>query len=142
METILVSGPNDPKPVRRDVLVTKRVSKNVNSPTTFTVNDIYKLVDPGTTAFFTDIRFITASIYGDDTSTSVTVSGFADGASFVDHGTQGARRPVIHARFPETSRIQWHPVSDTTSVLTVAASSGTLQCQFTVEVRGDTGGST
>jgi len=143
-QSILVRGPNDPRPIIRDVVVTK-VVEDGNSPTpplAYTYATLYKLLDAGATPFFTDIRVISCSVYGATSDSSITATVTADGASFVDHGVAGARRPALHIRFPEVVRINWVSTTSTASVLTLTGITAGYVGQFTVEVRGDNSGDT
>jgi len=144
-ESILVNGSNDPKVVRRDILVTKMVETLITASTSFSANDIYKLLDPGTTPFFTQMRVISVSAYGGATATAdpVRVNVTDDGASFTDHGVPGARRAALHVRFPESVRILWRPTGSTANLVTVIGGNSTesVPVQFTIEVRGDPSGS-
>jgi len=143
-ESILVTGPNDPKPVKRDICITKVVQSGIGATATtnYSYSGIYKLLDNGATPFFTDIRVISCSVYGPTGDSPVTANVLADGASFSDAGVLGSRRPVLHIRFPEVVRINWQPTNSTINVLSIPAtplpvtgSAGVVQ--FTIEVRGD-----
>jgi hypothetical protein len=145
-ESILVNGTNDPRIIRKDILVTKVVEALQTAATTYTPNSIYKLLDNGTTPFFTTMRIISVSAYGSASSSgeAVTVNVTEDGASFTDHGVFGAKRAAVHIRFPENVRINWRATSATTpNICTVTAGSSTepVPVQFTIEVRGDASGS-
>jgi len=140
-ETILVSGTNDPKNIRRDILVTKTVEATITATTGFTNAAIYKLLDVGTTPFFTQMRIISCSAYG-GTEGLVRADVVADGASFSDYGVMGSKRAALHLRFPEITRITWVPTASTSSVITVTGATATVPfvVQFTIEVRGDASG--
>jgi hypothetical protein len=142
-QSILVAGSNDPRPIIRDVVVTKLVETSLTTATTdavFTYATIYKLLDTNFTPFFTDIRIISTSVYGPATDTSVAQATVtSDGASFLDRGVAGSRRPCLHIRFPEIVRITWAATTSTASVLTIPFATlapGTV-VQFTIEVRAD-----
>jgi hypothetical protein len=145
-QSILVGGPNDPRPIRRDILVTKVVEDSTASSTTktYTYNDIYKLLDVGATPFFTEMRIICCSLYeGATIDGSIRVNVVSDGASYTDHGVAGSRRPGLHIRFPEVVRIAWVSTASTVSVLTISGgTTAGYTGQFTIEVRGDASGST
>lgn len=141
--SVLRNGPNDPRPVKKDILVTKMVEAvAITSPITYSYSDVYKLLDVSTTPFFTEMRVISASVYGPAAGT-VAANVIADGASYVDHGVEGSRRPALHIRFPEVVRIAWTSTTSTTGVLTTtggAAVPNQFIVQFTIEVRGDASG--
>lgn len=139
-QTIVVNGPNDPKVVKKDVVVTKVVedSPTATGPISYTYSSIYKLLDNQTVPFFTEMRVIGCSLYGQTGDASVSVTVPSDGASYVDHGVAGSRRPAIHLRFPEITRITWAPVASTTAIVTGLPTGGVYQ--FTIEVRGDASG--
>jgi len=143
-QSILVSGPNDPRPVRRDILVTKMVetSSLTTSAVTFTYNSIYALLDTSATPFFTEMRVIGCSVYGTSSDTNLSATVIADGASFNDHGVAGFRRGCFHIRFPEVVRIAWTSTTSTNSVITVNPNGAGSVVQFTIEVRGDASGDT
>jgi len=142
--SVLVKGPNDPPPIKNDILVQKVVEKLTTAAnTSFAYSDIYKLLDPGANPFFTSMRIIKVSVFGPPSTTgspSVSVSINYDGAFFLDRGVGTARSPALHVRFPELIRETWVSTTSGTSLCTVAIS-GTV-CQFTIEVRADSSGDT
>jgi len=148
--SVLVKGPQDPPPIRRDILVQKIVEYTVPSsatpPTSFTNASIYALLDPGTTPFFTHMRVIKVAVFGvPSTSSSVSqpvvhLSINYDGAFFMDRGVGTARTANLHVRLPELIRETWISTTDTTGVCVVGISGGSTgtTVQFTIEVRADT----
>jgi hypothetical protein len=143
-QSILVNGPNDPRPVRKDILVTKMVEDGspTTSAITYTYKSIYALLDVGTTPFFTEMRVIGCSVFGTSSDANLSATVAADGASFNDHGVAGFRRGCFHIRFPEVVRIAWTPTTSTNSVITVNPNGTGSVVQFTIEVRGDASGDT
>jgi len=145
--SVLVSGPNDPPVIKRDILVQKVVESTVvTGPVTFTNASIYGLLDTQATPFFTHMRVIKVAVFGPPSTSSstsqptVSLSINYDGAFFLDKGVGTARTPCLHVRLPEFVRITWVSTADTTNVCVVAVT-GTI-CQFTIEVRADTSGDT
>jgi len=144
--SVLVSGPNDPPSIKRDILVQKVVEFTTTASTTFTNAVIYALLDTQATPFFTHMRVIKVSVFGPPSTSSstsqptVSLSINYDGAFYLDKGVGTARTPCLHVRLPEFVRITWVSTTDTTNVC-VAAVPGTV-CQFTIEVRADTSGDT
>jgi len=145
--SVLVSGPNDPPVIKRDILVQKVVESTTGgSSTTFTNASIYGLLDTQATPFFTHMRVIKVSVFGPPSTGSstsqptVSLSINYDGAFFLDKGVGTARCPCLHVRLPEFVRITWVSTTDTTNVCVVATPGAV--CQFTIEVRADTSGDT
>jgi len=143
MASVLVRGPNDPAPIKRDILVQKLVESTTTSANIgFTNASIYNLLDPGSTAFFTHMRVIKVSVFGPPSTgtsqPSVSVSINYDGAFFLDKGVGTARTPCLHVRLPQLVRETWVSTTDTTGVCSVAVNGTTVQ--FTIEVRADTSG--
>jgi hypothetical protein len=141
--SVLVKGPNDPPPIKRDILVQKVIEFQTTS-TNFSLTNanIYGVLDPGSTPFFTHMRVIKISVFGQSTSStsgvqpSVSISINFDGAFFLDRGVGTARTPCLHVRLPELVRETWFSTTDTTSVAVVQLL-GTV-VQVTLEVRADT----
>jgi hypothetical protein len=145
--SVLVSGPNDPPNIRRDILVQKVVSATTTAASvSFTYASIYALLDPQATPFFTHIRVIKISVFGPPSTSSsvnqpfVSVSINYDGAFFTDRGVGTARAPCLHVRLPQFVRNTWASTTDTTPVAVVQLS-GT-HVQVTIEVRADTSADT
>jgi len=143
--SVLVSGPNDPPPIKRDILVQKVVESTVvTGPVTFTNASIYALLDTQMTPFFTHMRVVKVSVFGPPSTSSSTSQPFVslsinyDGAFFIDRGVGTAKTACLHVRLPQFVRNTWVSTADTSSVCVVAVS-GT-SCQFTIEVRADTSG--
>jgi hypothetical protein len=136
-QTVLVRGPNDPRPIRKDILVTKTVEVGP-IPASSTYASIYALLDAGATPFFTEMRAIGVSLYGVTSDGAITCTIPSDGASFVDRGVGTAKRPALHIRFPEVVRIAWVSTTSPTVLVTLpgAGVAGTV-AQYTIEVRGD-----
>jgi len=141
--SVLVKGPNDPVPIKRDILVTKTVEATTSAANqAFTNAQIYALLDPGATPFFTHMRVIKLSTFGPPSTSSSTtqpntsVSINYDGAFFLDRGVGTARTPCLHVRLPELIRETWYSTADTTGVCVVQFSGNIVQ--FTIEVRADT----
>lgn len=135
-QSILTRGPIDPPPVKVDVVVTKIVQDTFSTTTaeTYTYEKVYNLLQNATTGFFGHMRVISCSIYGPADSTGISATVASDGATFSDHGTTGARRSVLHIRFPESVRINWFGTAQTQDIITVHPQSGTV-VQFTIELR-------
>jgi len=144
--SVLVSGPNDPPSIKRDILVQKVVEFTTTAATTFTNAAIYALLDTQSTPFFTHMRVIKVSVFGPPSTSASTAQPFVslsinyDGAFFIDRGVGTARTPCLHVRLPEFVRITWVSTTDTSNVCVVAVP-GTVT-QFTIEVRADTSGDT
>jgi len=143
--SVLVSGPNDPPVIRRDILVQKVVeSATTAANVSFTNASIYALLDTQATPFFTHMRVIKVSVFGSQTALTsgaqpaVSVSINYDGAFFLDRGVGTARTPCLHVRLPEFIRESWYSTTDTTAVAVVQMAGTTVQ--FTIEVRADTSG--
>jgi hypothetical protein len=146
-QSILVSGPVDPRPIVRDIIVTKVVEDTSAQTASFnyTYNYIYKLLDANAsgTNVFTDMRVISCSVYGATNDAPVRVLVASDGASFSDVGTAGSMRPSLHIRFPEIVRITWQPTTSTNTVISTVGGFTAGSCiQFTVEVRSNLSGDT
>jgi len=145
--SVLVKGPQDPPPIKRDILVQKVVETVTSTlPQTFTNANIYALLDTQTTPFFTHMRVIKVAAFGPPSTASSTSQPFVsvsinyDGAYFIDRGVGTARTANLHVRLPELIRETWYSTTDTTA-LCVVGSSGVI-VQFTIEVRADTSGDT
>jgi hypothetical protein len=95
------------------------------------------------TPFFSSIRLLKISAYGDSVSgSSITCEIDSDTAIFLDRGVTGNRLPALHIRLPEVVRITWATVTSTVALFTVsipASTTGVLQA--TIEVRSPTAGS-
>lgn len=142
--SVLVSGPNDPVSIKRDILVQKVVeTQTTGASVSFTNASIYALLDTQATPFFTHMRVIKVSVFGPASTgnlPSVSVSINYDGAFFLDRGVGTARAPCLHVRLPEFIRESWYSTADTTGVCVVQLTGTTVQ--FTIEVRADTSGDT
>lgn len=137
-----MSGPNDPRPIKRDILVTKVVedASLTTSAKTYTYNGIYTLLDAATTPFFAEMRVISVAVFGTATDAAISAVVFEDGASYLDHGVAGSRRSALHIRLPEAVRIAWTATSSTTSVIQVTPPAAGSVVQFTIEVRANASG--
>jgi len=140
----LVKGPLDPPTVRNDICVTKVVETNVTtSPLTLTYNGVYKLLDPGSTAFFNTMRVMKISCWSNASTTnspSVSLAVTYDGAQFQDRGIATTRPGTIHCRLPEFVRETWKESSSTDTIGVVTGTGAIVQ--VTIEVRANAFGDT
>lgn len=136
----LVNGPVDPRPISRDIIVTKTfeyipVGTGLLSITPAFVAAAF----PGGATVFTRFRLVKLSAYGPAVANGqIRVVMTEDEADFVDHGTQGSVRPQLHISPTFNQRNIWLDSSASTVIATGDQNSTGQQgviYQITVEMR-------
>lgn len=158
MKSTRVGGPVDPMATAQDVVVTKTYtySGTLSDTGSYSVTGQsivtafpYVATGTGNRTPFDYYRILKFSVFGStgDGYIAATVVGApgapADMANFVDYGTSGSRRPVIHISPAFHFRNTWVPaLTDEIMFIVYGANSAGFVLQITLEMRSEGGQAT
>lgn len=158
MKTTRVSGPMDPIATATDVVVTKQYTYTgllgaegtlvISSSSIATAFPNVVVAEANYTPF-DRFRLIKISVFGEtgDEYVGLLVQNsqvqFGDQAHFIDYGTAGSRRPVIHVSPAFDIRSAWNNATNGIALFTVYGTPNTrVVLQLTVEIRSTSGQNT